>query len=335
MHILLVDLQFDYGMKHRGPNMIGQQGFKSCFEKLGFKVSTFYYDDYLVNPASLQSDLLRFARESKPDLIYFILFSDQFLPSTLDELKKIAITVNWFGDDQWRFDSFTAKYASHFSWSITTDPFALKKYQKQGIKNVFLSQWAAIDDNAEISQNLTYKYDVSFVGASQSYRRWFVAEIKKRGINVEAFGFNWPNGALTNDEMIKVFQLSKINLNLSNSVSYDLRYLMHNLKNPIVAWKSQKTASQVKARNFEIAYYGGFELTEYVPGLDRYFEIGKEVACYKDIDEAELLIRYYLENENERENIKRAGTIKSRSSHSYMNRHRQFFDFINYGNLKG
>ena len=63
-------------------------------------------------------------------------------------------------------------------------------------------------------------------------------------------------------------------------------------------------ASQIKARNFEIPYFGGFKLADYVPTLENYFDIGKDVVCYNDVDEAELLIRYYLENEEEREIIK-------------------------------
>ena len=46
--------------------------------------------------------------------------------------------------------------------------------------------------------------------------------------------------------------------------------------------------------NFEIPYYGGFQLTNYVPSLEMYLNIGQEVICYNDIDELELLINYYL-----------------------------------------
>ncbi len=256
----------------------------------------------------------------------FILFGDQFYPETLSKLSKCAITVNWFGDDQWRFENFTTKYAPLFKWSVTTDPFALKKYQKLGIKNVHLSQWAAIDDQPAIPEETRYKFDVSFVGGSNSTRRWFVDTLKKRGLNVEAFGFNWPNGTLTHQQMIETFRSSKINLNLSNSVSWDIRYLLHHWKNPIVAWRSPKTSSQMKARNFEIPYYGGFQLAEFVPGLDFYFNIGQEIACYKDIDEAELLIRYYLENEELREEQKKKSLSRARHHHTYFHRHKEFFE---------
>ncbi|MEZ4814795.1 MAG: hypothetical protein R3A80_06255 [Bdellovibrionota bacterium] len=40
MKILYVDLEYDHGMKHRGPNVIGQ-GFKKSFVDLGHEVDTF------------------------------------------------------------------------------------------------------------------------------------------------------------------------------------------------------------------------------------------------------------------------------------------------------
>ena len=74
-----------------------------------------------------------------------------------------------------------------------------------------------------------------------------------------------------------------------------------------------KNTSETKARNFEIPVQGGFQLTDYVPTLEEYYYIGKEVVCYSNIDEAENLIHYYLKYEAERENIKSAGVEKARS----------------------
>jgi spore maturation protein CgeB len=324
MKILLVDLKYDYGDKNRGINEIGEKGFRQVFKKLGHEVECFYYDEFLNKVADLQSAVLAKAESFAPDLIYFILFGEQFSFETLDRLKTLAKTVNWFGDDQWRFESFTRKYAPHFSWSVTTDPFAMVKYRELGIQKVFLSQWAAMDTEI-LPAKSEYKYDVSFIGGSHSVRRWFVKELSKRGIDVQTFGYGWPTGPISLDKMAEIFATSKINLNLSNSITYDLRYLTDNLKNPIVAWRSKKVASQLKARNFEIPYFGGFEMTDYVPFLESYFAIGEEITCYRDIDEAAQLIAYYLTENDLREKIKLAGIAKARSRHTYLTRHREFF----------
>lgn len=317
MKILFVDLEFDYGQKSRGINTIGQLGLKKSFEKLGHDVVPFYYDSYLSgNLDALQTDLKKTADEVKPDLIFFILFRDQFRIETLDYLKSKYTTMNWFGDDTWRFDNFTKNFAPHFSYCVTTDKFAVPKYKKLGIQNIIRAQWAAIDDENLIDPR-PYKYDISFIGAKNTYRSYVINFFKKNGIHVECFGNGWPNGSLSNKDMIQLFASTKINLNLSNSASFDLRYLISHPKNILHSLHTNKVSSQIKARNFEINYFSGFQLTDYVPSLEEYYVIGKEVACYNTLEDALCLIRYYLENENERENIRDAGTKKARISYTY------------------
>ncbi len=327
MKILYVDLQYDYGIKTRGINVIGHDGFKRSFEQLGHDVVMFYYDDYLNNTVPLQNDLKAFADETQPNLIFFSLYTDQFKIDTLDYLKSKYRTINWFGDDQWRFDNFTSLYANHFTYCITTDKFSIPKYHALGQNNIIYSQWAAIDSHT-IPEFKGYKYDVSFVGGFHPYRKWFVDTLKKRGINIVAFGNGWENGPLSADAMNELFINSKINVNIGNSNSFDIRYLLSYWKAIPLLFRSQKNASQIKARNFEIPFFGGFQLTDYAPTIENYFDIGKEIVCYKDIDEAELLIRYYLENEEEREEVKKASHLKAIATHGYIHRLEKVLEHI-------
>ena len=329
MKILYVDLLYDYGIKSRGDNQIGQIGFLKVFKSLGHDVVPFYYDSYLKNLESLQVELLKVADEQMPDLIYFCLYTEQFFPETLLKLKNKYKTMNWFGDDHWRFDNFTSKYAPLFSYVITTDPFALPKYKKIGIDNVILSQWAALNVDNDIDDKvIDYEFDVAFVGGGHSVRKWFVSEFEKAGIKVAAFGNNWPNGSVSLARMQDIFKKSKINLNLSNSVNLDIRYLTHNLKNIIIALRSPKNASQVKARNFEIPYFGGFQLTDYLPTLEMYFDIGREIVCYTNVNEAIELAKFYIENDKCREEIKIAAMNKVRNEHTYLHRFQEIFNKI-------
>ena len=321
MKIMYVDMQWDYGKKERGINQIGEIGFHQVFKKLGHEVVCFYYDDYLENLPALQQDLIKVADAHQPDLIFFCLYQDQIKLETLEKLKSKHKTMNWFGDDQWRFDGYTSKYAPAFTYNITTDLFSVKKYKNIGIQKVFHSQWAALNvdsKNDQIKNN--YKYDISFIGGHNPNRDWMIHEFSKSGLKVEAFGHGWPNGPVTLEKMHEIFQQSKINLNLSNSVSLDLRYLLYKIRNIKTALRSKKVSSQIKARNFEIPYFGGFQLTDYVPSIENYFKIGQEIACYSNIDEAILLAKYYLENDDIRERIKAAGIQAARSQHTYLHR---------------
>lgn len=320
MKILYVDMLYDYGVKSRGFNTIGQNGFLRSLMQLGHEIVQFYYDDYLSDLPELQKKAIAIADSVSPNLIFFSLYTYQFHFDTLDYLKSKYTTINWFGDDTWRFDSFVKSYANHFSYCITTDKFSIAKYKAIGQENVIYSQWAAVS-TIQPPAFSGYKYDISFVGGFHPYRKWFLEALKKRGIRIEVFGHGWPNGGLSLEDMNEVFVSSKINLNLSNSNSYDIRYLWRDKKAFVRLLRGGgKYASQIKARNFEIPFMNGFQLTDYVPTIEDYFGLGHEIICYRDVDEAFMLIKHYLENEDEREKIKEAGHKKAISAHGYEHR---------------
>jgi spore maturation protein CgeB len=195
------------------------------------------------------------------------------------------------------------------------------------MNNIIRAQWAAIDDERDFSVK-AYKYDVSFVGGFNQYRSWFVKVLRKKGINVKCYGNGWPDGPISNDQMIELFQTSKISLNISNSACYDIRYLLSHPKNILHTLHTTKQSSQIKARNFEINYYGGFQLTDYAPTIEEYYDIGKEIACYISPDEAADQIKYYLENDEEREAIKLQGQKKAKLGYTYTGQMRKVLSRI-------
>ncbi len=331
MKILLCDIEFDYGVKKNGINYIGR-AFENAFKAEGHEVVPLYYDAFLKekqpSPA-LQQLLIKTAAEVRPDMIFFPLFTNQYSMVTLDELKEKYLTVGWFGDDTWRFDNYSVHYAPHFTWCVTIDKFSLAKYRAIGQKNVVLCQWAAIDnENASLNSSCEYLYDISFVGQFNRYRKWFIERIEKSGFKVECFGRGWENGSLSPERMVEVFQKSRISLNLSNSISHDIRFLFSHPVDFLRYFFIRKTMGGIKARTFEVPYYGGFQLVEYFPGMEDYFDIGSEIACYKDVDEALMLVRYYLENECLRCDMTKKAHKKAKAMHGYRNRVREIIEAV-------
>lgn len=322
--ILYIGSQYEYSKKENGESL-NKKAFYNNLLDLGYELFPIWYDERY---SDLQQEIIKKANEIKPDIIFFILQSNQIEKSTLQKLKDNGhFLVNWFGDDQWRFDDYSKYYANYFNVCMTTDKFSVGKYKALGQNNIIRSQWASLESNIEY-KNVKYKYNVSFIGGSNPFRKWFVIELEKRGIKVDCFGSGWKNGRVSYSEMEEIFTTSKINLNISNSTQYDIRYLLANPKNILNTLRSTKNKSQTKARIFEIPVQGGFELTEYVPSLEDYFDIGKEIGCYRDIDEAELLIKYYLANDAERESIKLLGIKKARENHTFQNRIKEFMKEI-------
>lgn len=319
--ILYVAFKYEYGEKENG-SALNYKAWYENFIELGYNVDAIFYEDY--SKDDLQKKIIEQTKIKNYDLVFFILQKEQVELDTLKYLKESRVfTANFFGDDQWRFENFSSVFAPYFSACITTDKFSVDKYRQLGIQNVIRSQWASLASDVQACSD-NYKYDVSFIGGCNPYRKWFVDTLAKKGITVHCFGGGWGNGRVTYEQVEDIFVTSKINLNISNSASYDARYLLSSFKTCLSALKAVlkkgKYSSQTKARNFEIPVQGGFQLTDLVPSLDDYFDIGKELVCYNSIDEAERLIKYYLINKNEREIIKSLGIKKAREEHTFKHR---------------
>jgi len=325
--VLCVLMQWDYCDSNRGPGG-DKPWFLDSISQLVSDAQPFWYDDYVGDPAELRRQLLRRAEEYAPDLIFHPTYTDQLDPATLDTLKAKWPTCGWFGDDTWRFDNYSSRLAPHYTHVLTTDVFAPAKYRAIGVEPL-LTQWAGLRPAANPGPDaMRFSYDVSFVGGFSPARAWFVALLSKMGIQVECFGNGWPNGKVSPEVMEHIFRNSRINLNLSNSVPRDLRFALGGPRNLVNLLRATKTSEQIKARNFEIPLAGGFQLTNYVAGLERYLEIGKEVAVYSSPEECAAQIRRYLADESERASVAAAGYARCAAEHTYLRRMEQVFTRI-------
>ena len=321
IRVLAVLMRWGYGRPEMGPSTEPAM-FLEPLTGLCREVRPFWYDEYMSDPALLERKLQECAEDYAPDLIFFTTYQDQFRPEFLDRLKSRFKTVAWFGDDQWRFENYTRRYARHFSTCITTDSFAVAKYEALGA-NVILSQWA-VDNSLGVREPLppdgAFLYDVSFVGARNEVRSWFARLLQKQGIAVACFGPKWPSGFLPYEQIAEIFQRSRINLNFSNSVQQDIRFIFGGARN-FARWiRSRKRCEQMKARNFEIPLAGGFELSHYAPSLERYLDIGKEVGIFTSPEDCAQQIRYYLDNPQERYEMAVRAHKRTVAEHTFVHR---------------
>lgn len=327
--VLAVLMQWDYCDKSRGVSG-DKRWFYDSIARLAPGAEAFWYDEYAADPAELRRLAFEKAEAVNPDLVFFAPYNDQFDAVTLDKFKARWPTCAWFGDDTWRFGSFSSKLAPHFTHVLSTDLFSAAKYARLGIKPI-QTQWAAPEMPSPLPARKPgdkFRFDVSFVGARNSVRAWFTGLLRKRGINVQCFGHGWPGGTLTQEEMTAVFNESRINLNLSNSATRDVRYLASSPRHLASYLLAAKTAEQIKGRNFEIPLAGGFQLTNYVAGLERYLKIGAETAVFASPEECADQIDYYLANAGERCAAAAAGQARAAAEHTYTKRFEGIFSAI-------
>ena len=344
MKVLYIGLRYDYMNPNQGFSLEHYNFYDTLRRMDNVDVRYFPYERILeVGRDQMNVEIKKLVQKEKPDILFAVMFTDQLKKEAIKDISENTKTktVAWFCDDQWRFDNYSKQYASFFNLIATTDPASVEKYHRAGQKNVFQTQWAC--------NHFLYKpiktsriYDVTFVGQPHGQRKKFIDKLKKSGVSVYCWGRGWPNGRISQEEMIRIFSQSKINLNfikVSSSLTAKsfagaflkkkeghLRFhkpqdIPSNLKNIL------SPRDQIKTRNFEIPGCGGFLLTEYAEGLENFYEIGKEVACFTGPGELVETVQFYLEHDEERERMAVAGYERTIRDHTYEIRFRQIFDF--------
>ena len=139
-----------------------------------------------------------------------------------------------------------------------------------------------------------------------------------------------------------IFNQSKINLNLNVRPSrWEPRVLARllfkksinrivpslDLVNNFTAWLHFPVL-HTHARPFEIAGCGGFVISGYSQGIERYYTPGKEIVFYRSTEELFDKVRYYLERGREREQIAKAGYERTVKEHTYKSRFEEIFRLI-------
>src|SRR4051794_41084590 len=325
MRILYVAMANDYGVPERGPSF-EETNFRSSLDGMGHEVVPFDFMERarVDGKAKMRADLISTAAEAEADLAFFCLFEDELDPATLDAVRKAggAPTVNWFTDDHWRFADFSRHMAPAFDLAVTTDPDAIPKYEAAGVRNVLLSQWAC-NRYAYTRVTKTIEHEVTFVGQPHGNRRETIRTLARAGIDVECWGYGWPAGRLSHDEMVRAFGSSRINLSLSNSSEPRRR-------ERLALWLRGRRPTprppQIKGRNFEVPGCGGFLLTERVPHLERYFEIDREIAVFDDEDDLVRQVARWLEDETGRAAVADAGYRRVLAEHTYDDRFKEIFE---------
>lgn len=333
MRVLCVLSKYDYGFRERG----------LCYEYIRFYdvIRRMGHDARLFDFVSLLKTygrkrmnemLLDTINTFEPDIMFAYLIKDEIDIETLSAITHDASTTTmaYFGDDEWRFDGYSSRYAKAFKWVVTTDRQAVEKYRRIGCRNIIYKK-DGVNYFVFKKKGLPVVFNCTFVGAARLDRVRLFNQLRKDGVEVRCWGTAWDmtildrivnkllggpkklvikssRTRLTFEEMSDVFEKSKINLNLSGSYRGDRK--------------------QIKGRIFDVTASGGFLLSEFVEGIGEFFEIGEEIVCFETYDELLDKIRYYLSHESERRSIAEAGYKRTISDHTAERRLNEIFTEI-------
>jgi spore maturation protein CgeB len=273
-----------------------------------------FFAKYRPDAFFIRSKVLKLFKEVKPCAF----LTQWYVPLILDVVRKCGITsVLWCMDDpmiieeRWFYGDWF-RYASNFDFVYTISKSALPFYKEAGATSV---NWLPLYFDPYLTgEEIGIECVISFVGNYFSDRlpaceRILFPLIQKFEKDVHIFGSGWNetvvkraslHRAIPRSALKSVFLGSKINLNIHRESAY---------KYPALNF-----------RTFEITGFGGFEMVEYVKGLEELFEIGKELVAPKSSQEAIELAQHYLENDEQRLKIASNGQKRVLNEHTISHR---------------
>lgn len=235
---------------------------------------------------------LSLVEKEKPDYVLVYSIVDDIDIQTYLDIRKVSPgtkSIMFYGDDDCMYESFTRFYKLFFDYIIVFQKDYMHLYKEE--KNIRVEYQFATNFDCYYPIESEKKYDVSFFGIPEYDREEYIRYLIGNGIKVNIFGRNWENrlefkpyygGMLPFEEFIKKMNETKITLNFSKNRLGNLHF---------------------KGRVFETAMCRSFMLVEYSPTYAEYLKPGKEIVMFKDKEELLRLVKYYLEHENEREEI--------------------------------
>jgi len=245
----------------------------------------------------------------------FVLKGTDVTPKMLKYIKNKNIPVVCYNPDNPYNNASSNKniqnsislYDIYFIWSKKLCSIIEKK---ENVKTVYLPFAAdlKLHNIQNLKAKITAKYPISFIGNWDEEREIWLTQIEKK-ISLSLFGNNWAYKLKSNtlkkcytgysvlsENFTKTVQETAININI-------LRLQNKNSNN---------------MRTFEILASGGFLLHEYSEEVAELFIEGQEIEFFRDKEELNSKIEFYLNNIKKAQEIAHAGNIKiSANNHTY------------------
>jgi len=268
--------------------------------------------------------------------ILFIGKGEVFTSELLHELKtRGVIIVLWYGDVRPEPESWLLNILPEIDYFfMSSGGYKLKAYFNKGKPKVasyyFNPSDPSLIEKYQIRPRCTR--DILFTGSDYKFigneRRKTIKYLRKRN-DVTFFG-----GGECNDDSI----IAKVKNNFFRS-SKSSNWIRG--EDYIAVIKSAKIGIGVSAYQ-DIPRYTSDRLTHYLtfgtfylpwefPQISSLFDVGKEIITFRDTDDLDFKINYYLKNVDERETIARAGQRKVLLDYNCKNIVGMMLDIINTG----
>jgi len=233
----------------------------------------------------------------------------------LDSFRKSGIRLSYWFLEDYRLFQYWRKIAPKFDNFFTIQKSRIFKELKDlGCDNGYYLA-AAFDDLPSSIEASDKSIDaaplLSFVGAPYRNRINMFNDLKLPELEIYGEGWDGLNTAvkigdrrITPSERRHIYVNSKINLNLHSSSHGE----------------GDWNGDFVNPRTFEIAGLGGFQLTDARELLPLHFDLKNEIPVFKSASSMLEAIRYFANNESERNEIASNARTRVLKEHTYRHR---------------
>lgn len=279
-----------------------EERFLRPFNRIGYEV-----DQVDIGIPGREKKIIEFLNSNEYEYVFHVPYRNQVRFELLNHISDFygVKTIAWNGDDEWIIGSdpdYFRKIALSHDFNITTWEPAVGEYYNLET-NIYLGQWGYSESDWKYKE-VEKDIDVYFCGGRTKERDIYLRAMFDAGIAADVDGpeYNFHMdksmgnrvGRLSLKEMVNRYRRAKIGINFTSGNKEGYKY------------------SQVKARNFEIPAVGTFQLTEFSPDLERYFN-NDDLDTFKSPEELIRKIKYWLKDDGRRHKISMSGHEKNKN----------------------
>ena len=263
-------------------------------------------DPKVLKPEQLTENLLQGIETHKPDLIF--MSSTASLADSARAVREAYPAISRPKLAMWNVDSERelSRWKSLFPLVDQCDVFFTKSHgsvelwRGEGFQHTYSLQ-QGIDrkvHNIPKLKQATHRHEVLFLGALDWWHEDSCARITLINRLDKEFKISYSN-TVKLEAASKLYYSSLINIGSNHFPEVE---------------------GSVSVRDFKILGSGGFLLTNRVKGMENYFQEGVHCAYYDSVDDCVEKIRYYLDHNDEREEIAANGYKEVHDKHGYDDR---------------
>jgi spore maturation protein CgeB len=272
------------------------------------------------------------AEQFRPDAVLVMNGLHVFPPDHLEQIDAIRAmgipAMIWFVDDPYVTD-LTVKIAPHYDYVFTHERSCLPLYRSCGCMQVHHLPLASHPEYFKpMAVSPEYRTDICFIGMAfwnrvelfdaiapflQGKKVLIGGKLWERMTNYSLVSHFVNDGWIEVPETAKYYNGAKIVINLHRTTEAG----KDNLNG--INWQ----AESINPRTFEMAACASLQLTDVRQELPEYYDIGSEIAVFRDANDLVKQLEHFLSRDEERQWVAARGYRRTRRDHTFNNRIRR------------